>query len=111
MAIDSMFQIGEKLGGPKAPKSATSGACSLEGLRDMMVTSAKQSFPGLDVEMGPRTTLAVCMLGYLGMCASHEQFRANTTPLWARAADRLRLGWAWVRIKLSRRKKGKTEDA
>lgn len=126
MLVDSMFQMGEQLGGPAAPKSATMGALTTEGLRDMMVRSAKEAFPSADVEMGPKTTLGLCFFGYLGLCYSRERFRQNTDP-WLKVAGRWfgdrwavlksRVGGAWSRWRqpkqpqASERKPDKKEES
>ena len=97
MAVDTFLQLGEMLGGPKAPKSATMGAISTETLRDMMVKNGKAAFPGMDIEMGPKTSLGLCAIGYLGLCYSQEEFRKNTAPWYLRARAKF-AGW-WVNRK------------
>lgn len=109
MLVDSMFGMGEQLGGPKAPKSATMGAFSIESLRDNMVESAKEAFPGADVEMGPKTTFALCMAGYLGLCMSEQRFRENTTPWYLHFRGRI-AGW-WARVKYGRQKRKEEKAA
>lgn len=110
MAIDTMFQLGEQLGGPKAPKLATVEAFSTEGLRNQMVKAAKEVLPSASVEMGPKKTLAACIVAYLGMCYSSEQFRENTAPWYIRAKGKF-AGW-WLKMKHGRdtRRKAKAEQ-
>ena len=92
MLIDSMFSVGEALGGPKAPPgSSASDGLTVEGLRKMMVKSGKEAFPKAEIEAGPKVTFFGCMAIYLFMCNQHEQFRENAAPWYERAKEKIGL--------------------
>lgn len=110
IAIDAMFQFGEKLGGPKAPKSATMETFSTEGLRDQMVLAAKRVMPnGLSVKLGPWGTLGACMAQYLTTCYAMAQSREVPTPLFVKMKIKLASWWMKAGHWKQRRKAAKAE--
>lgn len=109
LLIDSMFSIGEGMGGPKAPKGSGTDGLSLETLRDKMVESGKAAFPAAEVEAGPKTTFFGCMGLYLYMCYTHEEFRKKAEPWYIRAKGNF-ASW-WTRLKHRRQSKRREKEA
>lgn len=108
MLIDTMFNLGEALGGPKAPKgSAMTEGFSMDQLRQTMVESGKQIIPKADVEAGPKLTFFGSMGIYLFLCYQHEQFRENARPWYVKIREKIGLSWHRLRQKRADRKKAK----
>lgn len=109
MLIDGMFQMGEQLGGPRAPGgSAVTAGLTLESLREMMIKSGREAFPKAEVEAGPKTTFFGCMGLYLFICTQHENFRTNTAPWWQRAKERAGLWWHRTRTNWKQKRAART---
>lgn len=110
MMIDTMFAMGEAMGGPKAPKGSATEGLSMEGLRSTMVRAGNEAFPKANLDAGPKTTFFGCMCIYLVTCYQKEKFRENAAPWYERMREKIGLWWHRMRARRREKRENKKEE-